>query len=594
MQTIAALQQAIQQDPNNPAHYYDLGGLQLANGDVDAAKASYKKALDLAPDHPQILLQLGNTFYAAGDYAGSVRYFEHCLKIEPQNGGVYYNIGNAQREMGALKQAVLSYQQAIRYAPQHAEAHNSLGNVYRELGQIDLAINAYEQALSHQPDLHHALAHLIHQKQHSCDWDGLDALIAQLKQVVQQYPTAQVSPFAFLSMPDTSMQAQLQCANQWAQQRFGHITSQQPALKRKETIHIAYLASDFRLHPLAYLITELLATHNREQFTVYAYSASQDASAENQAIRDAVDTFVDIEQMADRDVVAHMQAQGIDIVIDLTGYTKNSRTSIIAHKPAPISINWLGFPGSMGQLHAQSLFDYVLVDETIAPDETVFSEQCLHLPCYQPNNAQRPVGDAGSKAAHKLPEDAFVFCCFNQSFKITADMFDVWMQLLKRVENSVLWLLDCNTRATQKLRKQAEIAGIDGSRIIFAPRTSIADHLARHIHADLFLDTLPYNAHTTASDALYMGVPLITTLGSTFSGRVSASLLKQMSLDECITGSVSDYLDLASEIANSPEKHQALREKTKQNAKLLFNPTKFVTNVEAHYRSIYNALFSEE
>lgn len=596
MQQIQQLLQAIQKNPQDPSLHYELGGLYLADMQTEKALASYQQALRLAPNHPQILLQLGNTQSAAQRYQEASAYFKQCIAAAPDNAAAYYNLGNALRALGQSDEAAKQYRQSLKFAPNDAETHNNLGNALRDLGRLDEAIACYQQALANNPQLHHALAHLIHQKQHICDWQGLETEIAQLRQVLAQSPQAQIPPFAFLSMPGTTAQEQLQCASQWAQQQFGRlIPLPAKAHQADNKIKIGYLSADFRLHPLAFLITELLAAHDRARFHITAYSyGPDDHSQQRNAIQQSVDRFEDIYPVSDTEAAQLMQTQGIDILVDLTGYTKHSRTAIVALKPAPISINWLGYPGSMGKLGANSLFDYVIVDKTIVniseSQPAYFSEECIYLPCYQPNNQQRPRIDPPSKAALGIPEDAFVFCCFNQTFKITAEVYAVWMQLLKEIPNSVLWLLDCNAWAKANLIAAATQAGIAAKRILFAPRVSIESHLARHAHADLFLDTLPYNAHTTASDALWMGVPVLTCAGNTFPSRVAASLLNRVGLHTLVTETLTEYADRARTLAQHPGQLKTLKQQLLTHHQPLFNPDAFVQALETAYIHIFKSV----
>ncbi|MDX1914391.1 MAG: tetratricopeptide repeat protein [Methylophilus sp.] len=595
MSQITQLNIAIQNNPNDPALYYELGGAYLAMLKTDEALASYNKALQLAPDHPQILLQLGNTACVAMQYAQAANYFKRCIALAPNDAGAHYNLGNAYRELGEPLEAAQCYLRTLQLTPEDADAHNNLGNTYRELGALDKSIASYQQALKHNPQLHHALAHLIHQKQHICDWKDLDTQITQLRSILKQHKNAQIAPFAFLAMPGTTAEEQLLCANQWATQQFSQLVTfkNEVALVQpkdaKQKIRVAYLSADFRLHPLAFLITELLEHHDKSTFEIIAYSHGiDDASEERRRIEKAVDLFVDIHSLSDIEAAKHIKEHQIDILIDLTGYTKNSRSGIVALKPAPIAINWLGFPSTMGTLDGESLFNYILVDNTIAPEPQYFSEQCLYLPCYQPNNQSRPQSEAGERSDHQLPAEAFIFCCFNQTFKITAEVYATWMRILKQVPNSVLWLLDCNPWAKNNLIETAKKAGIAADRIIFAPRVSIAQHIARQQHADLFLDTLPYNAHTTASDALWIGLPVLTCMGETFSSRVCASLLKTLNLDDLITDNLVAYETLAVTIAHNKDTLSALKQTLIANHDQLFNSVRFTQHLESIYLNVYN------
>lgn len=539
---------------------------------------------------------LGNQAHSAGNFAQAEACFDETLQHQPGNAIHWYNLGNAQRELGKPEKALFSFTQSLKFDANDADAHNNLGNVQRELGALDKAIKCYEMALQLNPSLHHALAHLVHQKQHICDWHDLDAQISQLRNWVKTEPSAQVSPFAFIAMPSTTAQEQKQCATNWANNTIKARPADridiglQGTRKINSKLKIGYFSADFRLHPLAFLITELIEKHDRNQFEIFAYSyGKDDKTPARKRLESSFDQFHDIANLNDFDAAQRIRDDEIDILVDLTGYTQSSRTAIIALKPAKTHINWLGFPGTMGELAAKSLFDYLLADKTIAPNEEDFSEKLLYLPCYQPNNNQRPINNKPvTRMDIGLQADSFIFCCFNQTFKITAEIFAVWMRLLKQMPNSVLWLLECNQWAKANLQKEAEHAGIDKNRLIFAPRVPIEEHLARHVHADLFLDTLPYNAHTTASDALFMRLPLITMLGNTFASRVSASLLQRVNMPELITSNLQAYETKALDLAQNPEKLAQLKQKLLlEVAKSeLFNPTQFVANLEKIYLSI--------
>lgn len=541
------------------------------------------------------LAALGNQAHNNAKFLQAEACFEEATLHQPGNAAYWYNLGNAQRELGKPQAALESFKLSIKFDPNDADAHNNLGNVQRELGRLDTAIASYERALQLNPNLHHALAHLVHQKQHICEWTDLDVQIAEIRRLVREEPSAQISPFAFLALSGTTAAEQMQCASNWANNQFGHMvenSAQNPPNKEKdgkEKINIGYLSADFRLHPLAFLITELIEKHDRSKFKVAAYSyGAVDNTLTSKRLVKAFDQFNDIRNLNDIQAAQKIQQDSIDILVDLTGFTQTSRTGIVALKPAPISINWLGYAGSMGELKTKPLFDYILVDRIIAPNPDDFSEQPLYLPCYQPNDSQRPIGKATTKTDNDLPADAFVFCCFNQTFKITAEIFAAWMRILKQVPNSVLWLLDCNPWAKTNLQTAAESAGITSNRLIFAPRVPIAEHLARHAHASLFLDTQPYNAHTTASDALFMNVPVLTLLGETFAGRVAASLLTRAGLPELITDNLQEYEQKAVYFAQHPQKLTDLNIAQKKSA--IFDASKFAQDLEQKYLDIWAKL----
>ncbi|MES2499147.1 MAG: tetratricopeptide repeat protein [Pseudomonadota bacterium] len=579
----------------------------------EAAAGYFRRIIGVLKHNPLVtdalcfaLQEMGNDAHTNGRFIQAEACFHEALQHQPVNAVYWFNLGNAQRELGKLSAALNSFNQSIKLNPNDADVHNNLGNIQRELGQLDQAIASYESALQLNPDLHHALAHLVHQKQHICDWENIDLQIKQLRHWVVTQPKAQISPFAFLSMQGTTSFEQKQCASNWANSFYGKLVQQlagfdfthlktQPNTSQAK-LKIGYLSADFRLHPLAFLITELIENSDKARFETIAYSyGKDDKTPERRHLEKAFGNFIDIRHLSDIEAAEKIHQDGVAILVDLTGFTQNSRTGIVALKPAPVCINWLGFAGTMGEINGKPLFDYVISDKIISPNIAELSEQLLYLPCYQPNNSQRPVGKVTQKTDHNLPEDSFVFCCFNQSFKITPAIFAIWMRILQQTPDSVIWLLDCNKWACANLRKQAATAGVDEIRLIFAPRVPIAEHLARHAHADLFLDTSPYNAHTSASDALWMGLPLLTCTGETFASRVATSLLQQLDLNALITKSWQEYEQKAIFFAKNPSYLKELTFKISQKIKTasLFNPSKFVKNLEQQYLKIWQTYLQE-
>jgi protein O-GlcNAc transferase len=593
-----AYRKAIALEPGDPETHYNLGNICLDMGMADEAVASYLAAQALVPGHPQILLQLGNAYSAMGQPVEAVAVFRQAQVADPDNAAVHFNLGNALRELGQPELAAESYRSALRLTPADADSHNNLGNVLRELGRLDEAIACYETALRLNPALHHAKVHLIHQKQHVCDWRNLEADATEIRCWVAEVPQAQVSSFAFLAMPGTTAIEQKKCAENWSTNRFMSLKDNKlkntgnSKIKGNEKLRVGYLSSDFRLHPLAFLITELIELHDRSQFEIHAYSYAQDdKTAERRRLEQAFDHFTDIRPLSLTATAHKINHDDIDILVDLTGFTQTSRSGIAALRPAPIQVNWLGFPGTMGAIDGTPLFDYILGDHFVTPPEQAdcYSEKLALLPCYQPNDRHRPVGRLPKRQDCSLPEHAFVFCCFNQTFKILPQMFDIWMRILQAKPDSVLWLLDCNRWAKASLCHEAEMRGVSADRLVFAPRAPIADHLARHMLADLFLDTLPYNAHTTASDALWMGLPIVTCSGETFASRVAGSLLTAANLPQLVTDSLTDYEALAMRLAGHPDELAALRNHLrKQRDELpLFDTPRFTTQLEQAYATMW-------
>ena len=657
------LQQALSIAPRNVDYLNNYGLALRASGQHDAALKGFQQALSIQAKDLDIQLNIANTLLTLNRFEEAATYYRrllqiftkqnnatqgsvraalcHCLttlgnqaqltghylqaetcfqealvhsaKNDVEDAALHYNLANAQRELGKTTDAALHYQKAVQLNPHDADIYNNLGNVQRELGQLDLAIESYKKALSINPKLYHAKVHLVHQKQHCCDWRGLQEDINEIRQWLETAPEAQISPFAFLAMPGTTAAEQKICADHWLNNRYASLIAQSPLLNfkydlldKKPKIKIAYLSADFRLHPLAFLVTELIERHDRSQFEIIAFSYGvNDHSSARARLEDAFDQFYDIRNLSEIEAAQKINACHIDILIDLTGFTQTSRSGIAALRPAPINVSWLGFPGTMGEIATvastgkQALFDYLLSDAFISPAGSAgrYAEQLALLPhCYQANDSQRPVGKAPTRASCNLPESAFVFCCFNQTFKITPDIFAVWLRILKTTQNSVLWLLDCNRWAKQNLIAEALAQGLSADRLIFAPRIAIADHLARHTHADLFLDTRPYNAHTTCSDALWMGLPVLTCVGDTFSARVAGSLLHTANLTELITYSLQDYENKALYFHKNRDILATIKQKLLASNKqsVLFNTQDFALSLETIYQSMWQRYLDQQ
>lgn len=592
-----AYRQALGLNPTDPELHYDLGGLLLDMQYPEQAESCYRTALALAPNHPQILLQLGNALAAQGKHKEAAIQFRASLAIDPTQYAACYNLGNALRDLGQFEGAAECYRVSLRLDPNYADCYNNLGNVLRQLGRLDEAIACYREALRLDPNLHHARMHLLHQRQHICDWADMDAEIAEIRRLVNEEPRALISPFAFLALPGTTPAEQLRCAQNWAANRYAGLQrkSEHHSLRANQhdgsRLKIGYLSADLRAHPMAWLITELIELHDRSHFTVYAYSyGPDDGSPERQRLQRAFDHFLDARAMGIQETARRIRADGIDILIDLTGYTQMSRSGILALRPAPIQVNWIGYPGSMGA----PFVDYLLSDAFVTPPSLAmhYSERLVLLPhTYYPNNSSRPVAAIPSRTDCGLPANSIVLCCFNQTFKITPAIFAIWMEVLRIVPDSVLWLLECNRWARGNLLREAETHGVSSERLLFAPRVPIAEHLARHRCADLFLDTLPYNAHTTACDALWMGLPVLTCAGETFASRVAGSLLHAAGLAELITTSLADYRALAIELATQPERLRALRKSLDESREhmLLFDTACFVRHLEQRYREMWDS-----
>jgi predicted O-linked N-acetylglucosamine transferase (SPINDLY family) len=465
-------------------------------------------------------------------------------------------------------------------------------NALQDQTRLEEAILAYQRAVELKPDYLEAWGQLLHQRQHACEWNSFDADQQRLLEIARRSDGA-VAPFIFLASPATAAD-QLHAARKWAagfksKNQKGSEIPHFDALATRP-ICLGYLSADFHQHATNYLMTELFERHDRSRFKVIGFSyGPDDKSAMRARVSRAFDRFVDIRSHSHAEAASSIRENRVDILIDLKGYTTHSRTEILACRPAPIQINYLGYPGTMGA----EFIDYIIADRFVVPDDqqTFYSECLAYLPhCYQPNDTKRSISEhIPSRMACGLPEQGFVLCCFNNSYKITPTMFGVWMRLLTAVPGSVLWLLDANALARTNLRREAALRGVGPERLVFAPRMPLDEHLARHHHAELVLDTLPCNAHTTASDALWAGVPILTCAGSTFAGRVAGSLLRAVGLPELITTSLDEYETLATKLACEPMRLLSLRQKLNRHRQKapLFNIAQFTNDIEAAYWSMW-------
>jgi predicted O-linked N-acetylglucosamine transferase (SPINDLY family) len=471
--------------------------------------------------------------------------------------------------------------------------------------QINLAASLTAEAryaealplLARNSDDPQARATLLYVKQHTCDWDGLDAAIAQLRAMLARDDAPVISPHSLLALPFTPGEL-LTAARHWVAKRIRTPAAIiAPAIERVGgRFRIGYVGSDFRAHALASLLSGVIEAHDRSQFEVFGYSFGPDDRSEARArFEGAFDRFVDVRTESLEATARRIRDDRIAVLFDTAGYVLNARSEIFAARPAPIQINAIGFPGTLGA----PWYDYILGDRHVSPPgaEAYFTERILRLPhCYLPGDSRRTIAAAPSRAQCGLPEKGFIFCCFNASYKILPEIFSVWMRLLRKVPESVLWLLDTHSAATANLRREASRRGVDADRLVFAPRVPLPQHLARHAVADVFLDTFPCNAHTTANDALFAGLPLITCEGHTFASRVSASQLHALELSELVTESLETYASLALALAEDRSRLGAyrLRLAAAREASPLFDSVGYARALEALLREALQATGADQ
>jgi predicted O-linked N-acetylglucosamine transferase (SPINDLY family) len=621
-QAASLIRKAIANFPTNPLYYNNLGLVLKDMNHVQEAIEAFEKAVQFKPDYAEPLFNLGILLRRQGKSQDAIACYEKFLAITPDHAEAYYNMGVAYQSMEQFIHAISCYRKVIEINPNHAKALNNLGsclkdrgntgeafacfqkaaqleenpetyfnlgNIYKIRFMLQDAIACYRKVLQLKPDYAEAYANLFEQFQHVCDWTSPEGMSEQLDRLNQMAFDAGTktpeTPFLNISRQDDPAK-NLAVAKSWIPHLQPLDSSPSPKWRGKK-ITIGYVSDNFYNHPVAHLMLGLFGLHDRNRFKVICYATCKDDDSTYQnRIRQNSDAFENIRELNDAQAAQKIRDDGVDILVDLMGHTLNSRMGIFALRPAPVQLTWLGFPGTTGAV----FFDYLIADKIVAPQEHAahYSEKLLHLPnCYQINDHRQAIAEKNlNRADFGLPENTFVFCSFNQHFKIEPVMFDVWMNILKQVPDSVLWLIKRNELAPQNLRREAQIRGVNPERLIFAENLPKDEHLARHALADIALDTRIYNGHTTTSDALWAGVPAVGLLGNHFASRVSASLLSAIELPELIARNLSEYEALVLKLAKNPNELNRIRQKLAKNRLTapLFDTPRFVKDLEGAYQ----------
>ena len=556
----------------------DLGRAQEAMDDFD-------RALVIAPGNTMTLLYRANLLLDAGLPAQAVESYDKLLRLAPQTPEAWFRRGSALWLLDRAEEAVQSHDRALALDPGHFRAHFNRGTALLRLNRHADAFAAFERASALAPGHHYMLGGLAGALLGQADLARWPQFQGQVVEAVAN-GSAVIPPLTFLPFCEDGRLRRV-CSDlfvgdrvavpatpHWPGERHGHAR-----------LRVAYLSSDFCEHATASLMAGLIAAHDRDRFEITGISfGPDDGSSMRARLAASFDQFVDVSGSSDQDIAALLRAREIDIAVDLKGHTEGARPGILAQRPCPVQVNFLGYPGTVAPW-----LDYVLGDAVALPfdHQPFYHEKIVHLPhSYQPNDPARPIAArAPTRTEAGLPPDGFVFCCFNAPWKINPAGFDVWMRLLSQVPGSVLWLLESNPDVPPNLRAAASARGMDPARLVFAKPCAPPEHLARHRLADLFLDTLPYNAHTTASDALWAGLPVLTRLGNQFDGRVAASLLHAVGLDDLVTRNVGDYEALALALARDPQRLAAIRARLEANrlASPLFDLPRYRRHIEAAY-----------
>lgn len=550
-------EQALRISPDHPTALSSLGRLRHRRGDYEGAADCFQRAVNARPDAAEPLMELANTRVAQQRWQEAETALQRALQLRPDSSDAWYVLGYLFERQGRLRDAAAPYEKSLALQPRAQAAHN-LGLVYDRLGEKTAAVRAMQRAFDLDPSLLEMASHLAFAKRQICDWSGLDALGARLRQAVDSGVNG-IGPFAFLAEDSTPAQ-QLRCARTFAR-RFAPATPA-PTMRQETALRVGFVSSGFNQHATGLLIVELIERLRDFPLQTIAFATTAgDGTALRRRLETAFGEFHDVAERSPAEIAERIRGVQVDILIDVDGYCMGSQPALFAQRPAPMQINWLAYPGTLGA----PWYDYLIADRFVIPQtqRAHYDEAIAYLPrCYQPTDTTRPIPTALSREQCGLPVHGFVFCCFNNSWKIAPRRFALWMRLLAEIPDSVLWLLESTgDPIAPRLRDAARMAGIAPQRLVFAARAPHDAHLSRLRCADLFLDTFPYGAHTTASDALYAGCPVLTLPGDTFASRVAGSLNLQLGLEELNARDDADYLRIAIDLARSPQRLVALRER---------------------------------
>jgi predicted O-linked N-acetylglucosamine transferase (SPINDLY family) len=590
-EALSSFNRAIELDPNDVDAYYNRSISLSKLKRFEEALLSINHCIALEPDYPDAYCNLGSILIDLNRYEEALKNINHAILLNPNYAEAYNHRGNALKNLKRLDEALVTYDRAITLKPDYAEAYSNRGVTLQDLKRLDEALASYDRAIALKPDINFILGSSLHTKMGLCLWDDLSHHLNDLTHKINNNKKVAI-PFALLALFDHP-EMQKKTAEIYVKKIYPqlHVLPKIDRYSKHSKIRLGYFSADFHNHATMHLMAELFESHNKDKFELIAFSFGPDNQDESrQRAFLCFDQFVDVRFKSDREIAVLARTMEIDIAVDLKGYTQDCRTGIFAEGSAPIQVNYLGYPGTM----AVDYIDYLIADRTLIPEDKqpYYSEKIVYLPnSYQVNVSKRTVTETAlTRQELGLPDTGFIFCCFNNNYKITPTTFAGWMRILTAVDGSVLWLFESNSSAVKNLRKEAVKLGINEERLIFAEYIPIADHLNRIQMADLFMDTLPYNAHTTTSDALRMGLPVLTLIGESFASRVAASLLNAVNLPELITTTQEQYESLAIDLALHPEKLKALKEKLANNLPTapLYNTPLFTQHLESAYLTMYD------
>lgn len=577
--------------PDNAHALYSLGLIELNSGRLEVALALCTHGVKGNPQFGPLRYLQGAVWQALGNNDEALRSYDAALEIDPNSQEVLLNSGALLRSMFRHKDALERFNKILTINPSHVAALGNCGIMLTEFKQSEQAITMFERLISLKPDFDFGLGLLFYERMHICDWSSNDTLGRQILDGVRAGKRVCKS-LALMSLSDEASDHQIAAQTFAAHHNPGRATALwQGERYRHKKIRVAYVSPDLREHPVGHLMAGIFERHDKTRFETIAISLGIDDQSRLRArMLKAFDQFIDARNMNAAQIAKKMREMEIDIAVDLGGYTSDTRIDIFSYRPAPVQVNYLGYPGTLGT----SYFDYILADRHIIPPEQqqYYNERVVYMPdTYLPtDNSVQISPRTPSRSECGLPEVGVVFCSFSHDYKISPPVFDIWMRLLSKVPGSVLWLMSRGELAQRNLRKEAQARGVDPSRLVFAGRVPLVeDHLARYRQADIFLDTHPYNAHTTAADALMAGLPVVTYMGNSFPSRVAGSLLHAIGVPELATHSLQDYEALSLRLALEPERLAELKAKIAANdaSHPFLDTTGFCFHLEAAYMAMW-------
>jgi len=591
VKAINLINKAININSNHPSLYNNLGAVHKEMEEYDLAIKNFEKAIRLNPNYAEAYNNLGIIFRKKNQYKEAYNNYKIAIKINPNYAEAYNNLGLLFAETKNFKESIVNFSKAIEMNNNYIDAYKNRANIYSLNKQNFLAIKDYNKLKILEPDKEIIYDSLIFfNKNQICDWKDFKKNLRKIENYLtnNQSITGYMNPWKLLSCTD-SLEIIKKNTNNYNNKEFGNKENKKKIFSYtypKKKIRIAYYSPDFRRHAVSHLIANVYESHNKDNFEIIGFHFSKSLDDDmTKRISIAFDKFFDVKNISDQDVISQSKELKIDIAIDLAGHTADNRTNIFINRVAPIQINFLGYPGSVGPY-----MDYIIADKNLIPDKNqkFYFEKIIYMPdCYQPHDSKKNIGNINyDRKKFNLPESNFLYCCFNSVYKINPLIFNSWMRILKKTKNTALCLLESTDICKENLFNEASKRGVDANRIFFSPRVDYEDMFQRFKLCDLFLDTFPYSAHTTANEALSSGLPLLAITGESFQSRVSTSLLKNLNMPELITSNIEDYENFAIHLANNPEKLKEIREKLLSSIKNsnTFNAKIFTKNLEKAYQ----------